>query len=117
MTLSIIIPCYNEIKTISAIVGTLKNLTIELEKEIVIVDDCSNDGTRDYLKTIEGNDGRIKILYHSVNSGKGASLRTGFKAATGDIVIIQDADLEYDPNEYGKLIKPILDGKADVVYG
>jgi len=87
-----------------------------LEKEIIIVDDCSTDGTRDILKALERNPG-IRVFCHEKNMGKGAALRTGFKHASGDIVIIQDADLEYNPQEYHRLIKPILDGRADVVYG
>jgi len=113
--LSIIIPCYNEIKTIHEIVNAVKASPYP-HKEIVIVDDYSTDGTREELKN------KLEslvdtVIYHEENQGKGAALRTGIKAATGDIVIIQDADLEYDPNEYPKLVKPILDGKADVVYG
>lgn len=87
-----------------------------MDKEIVLVDDCSSDGTRDLLQrtTFPAN---VRVLYHERNQGKGAALRTGFAAATGDLVIIQDADLEYDPQEYPKLLQPILDGKADVVFG
>jgi len=115
MKLSIIIPCYNEIKTIDTIVQAVKNMPYH-NKEIIIVDDCSADGTRERLKnSIKSL--VDKILYHNCNMGKGAALRTGIKAATGDIVIIQDADLEYNPDEIPKVIQPILDGKADVVFG
>lgn len=116
MKLSIVIPCYNEIKTIETIVQQVLAVDLPVERELVIVDDYSLDGTRDYLQTLEHQD-EIKVVYHEVNKGKGAALRTGFAHASGDIIIIQDADLEYDPREYLKLIKPILDGKADVVYG
>jgi glycosyltransferase involved in cell wall biosynthesis len=115
MKLSIVIPCYNETKTIRQIVDRVRAAPID-EKEIIIVDDCSRDGTRDLLRT-EIAPLVDKIVYHEVNRGKGAALRTGFAAATGDIVLVQDADLEYDPQEYPKLIKPILDGRADVVFG
>jgi glycosyltransferase involved in cell wall biosynthesis len=115
MKLSIVIPCYNEAKTIRQIVDRVRASPIA-EKEIIIVDDCSRDGTRDLLRT-EIAPLVDKIVYHEVNRGKGAALRTGFAAVTGDIVLVQDADLEYDPREYPKLIKPILDGQADVVFG
>ena len=114
-TLSVIIPCYNEANTIRTLVERVRAAPGP-HKEIIIVDDGSRDGTRDILRT------QIaplvsKIIFHEVNSGKGTALRTGFAAATGDIVVIQDADLEYDPQEYPRLIKPILEGKADAVYG
>lgn len=113
MKVSVVIPVYNEHKTILQIIDRVKNTPID--KEIIIVDDCSVDGTRDILNKIKNKD--IKVLFHESNQGKGAALRTGFQHVTGDIVIIQDADMEYDPAEYPKLIKPIVDGRADVVYG
>ncbi len=111
--LSIVIPVYNEKDTIDEIVRRVQN--VEFEKEIIIVDDCSNDGTREEIKRISGNN--IKKLFHEENKGKGAALRTGFQHVSGDIVIIQDADLEYNPKEYSTLIEPILDGRADAVFG
>lgn len=114
MKLSVIIPCYNEKETITDLVGRVKASPVEL-KEIIIVDDASSDGTRDILNTI--SDPLVKVIYHSKNQGKGAALRSGFFAASGDICIVQDADLEYDPNEFPLVIKPILENKADVVFG
>lgn len=116
MKLSIVIPCYNERSTIRQIVDAVRAAPVEHEKEIIVVDDFSQDGTRDILRTAIAPLVST-ILYHEKNQGKGAALRTGFKAATGDIVIIQDADLEYDPIEYPKLIQPIIQGRADVVFG
>ena len=114
MNLSIIMPVYNEVSTIEQIVSAVQSVSIE--KEIIIVDDYSTDGTREKLKALEGQDG-IRVLLHEKNQGKGAALRTGYAAAKNDIVIVQDADLEYDPREYPTIIAPILDGRADVVYG
>ncbi|MGB6295170.1 MAG: glycosyltransferase family 2 protein [Rivularia sp. (in: cyanobacteria)] len=115
MKLSVVIPCYNEIGTIGEVVKAVKKSPIK-DCEIIIVDDYSKDGTRDLLQyKIEPK--VSKVIYHRKNQGKGAALRTGIAAATGDIVIIQDADLEYDPQEYPVMIQPILDNKADVVFG
>ena len=115
MKVSVVMPVYNEVATINEIVRRVQE--VELDKEIIIVDDCSTDGTRERLREIDEAQENVKLIYHSHNQGKGAALRTGFEQVTGDVVIIQDADLEYDPREYPVLLEPILDGRADVVYG
>ncbi len=114
MKLSVVIPVYNEVATLEEIVTKVSASPVE--KEIILVDDFSTDGTRDILPSLERIK-NVRVFYHEFNQGKGAALRTGFAQATGDLVIIQDADLEYDPAEYPKLLQPILDGRADVVYG
>ena len=117
MKLSIVIPVYNEAATISQIVDMVRSVDVGMDKEILLVDDCSRDGTRDVLEKMGKEQADLKVLFHEVNQGKGAALRTGFTAATGDVVLIQDADLEYDPKEYPRLLQPIVEGHADVVYG
>ena len=117
MKISVIIPCYNEEHTILKVIKSVHESLNRYEYEIILVDDGSTDNTKVILDEYSRRDEKVEVIYHDINSGKGASLRTGFKAAIGDVVIIQDADLEYDPSEYSKLFKPIQDGKADVVYG
>jgi len=117
MKVSVIIPCFNEEKTISNLVGKVLKALIDIKKQIVIVDDCSTDNTFKILQELSALDKSIIIESHSYNQGKGAAIRTALLSVTGDIVIIQDADLEYNPSEFPKLLKPILDGDADVVYG
>ncbi len=111
--ISVVIPVFNEKDTISTLLDKVR--ATPLEKEIIVVDDASTDGTRDVLAKEEERG--VRVVYHEVNRGKGAALRTGFRHVTGDIVIVQDADLEYNPAEYPRLLEPILDGRADVVYG
>jgi glycosyltransferase involved in cell wall biosynthesis len=113
--LSIIIPVYNEIETLEQILRRVRSVALPLSKEIILVDDASSDGTTELIKALA--DDTVKTVFHEVNQGKGAALRSGFKIATGDVVLVQDADLEYDPCDYPKLLAPILEGKADVVYG
>jgi glycosyltransferase involved in cell wall biosynthesis len=123
MKLSIIIPTYNEMATITEIVEKVLQAPVQCPKELIIVDDCSMDGTREYLQgliTKGGNGtqaGAVKVLYHTKNTGKGGAIRTAIPHVTGDIVLIQDADLEYDPSDYPILLQPILDDRADVVFG
>ncbi len=137
-TLSIVIPIYNEVTSLKELLQQVANVEIGMKKELILVDDFSTDGTRDILREIEdaqenpdgirghlatnahsenGDEISVKVFYHDVNKGKGATLRTGFQHITGEITLIQDADLEYDPQDYPKLLAPILNGEADVVYG
>ena len=117
MLLSVIMPVYNEQATIQEIIQRV--LAVKLDLELIIVDDCSTDGTSEILNTLDetATDSRIKILYHAQNQGKGAAIRTGIQNVNGDVVVVQDADLEYDPTDFPDMLQPILDGKADVVYG
>jgi glycosyltransferase involved in cell wall biosynthesis len=115
MKVSVLIPVYNEKNTVRQLVERVHAVDVGVEKEILIVDDASTDGTREILKSLPMND--LRVLYHRENQGKGAAIRTGVNACSGEIIIVQDADLEYDPAEYPKLLKPILEDKADVVYG
>lgn len=114
MKLSVIIPVYNEMRTIAEILRRVK--LVDIPKEVIVVDDGSTDGTRDYLRSLESREG-FKVLYQDKNMGKGAAIRKAIDHVSGDIVIIQDADLEYDPQDYRKVIAPIFEGRANVVYG
>lgn len=117
--LSIIIPVYNERDYFKIVLDRVESAPLPegMEREIVIVDDCSRDGTADMLRELNKERSHLVIRYHEVNRGKGAALHTGFAAATGDLIIVQDADLEYDPHEYARILQPVLEGRADVVFG
>lgn len=115
MKLSVVIPAYNEKGTILELVRRVREVPLSIAKEIIIVDDFSTDGTREILESLAGEG--VKVIFHPKNMGKGSALRSGFAAAEGDLILVQDADLEYDPAEYPALLGPILDGRADVVYG
>ncbi len=126
ITLSIVIPVYNELNTWRELLARVQAVKLPCDRQIILVDDCSTDGTRDQLRDYADETATeapadrpapVKVLFHEVNQGKGAALRTGFAAADGQLVVIQDADLEYDPNDYRGLLEPILAGEADVVYG
>jgi len=116
MKLTVIIPCYNEESTVKEIISLVK-INISKNDEIIIVDDASTDNTRNLIEELSHENENISPVFHKNNQGKGASIRSGIQIARGDIVIIQDADMEYDPADYKKLIKPIIEGRADVVYG
>ena len=115
LVLSVVIPVYNERNTIHEILRQVRSVAVR--KQIILVDDCSKDGTREVLTRMQAEEPDLTVVFHDRNQGKGAALRTGFRHATGQVVIVQDADLEYDPGQYLQLIQPILEGKADVVYG
>jgi glycosyltransferase involved in cell wall biosynthesis len=115
LMVSVVIPVYNERNTIREILRQVR--AVPISKQIILVDDCSTDGTREVLRELAVEDPSLIVVYHDKNQGKGAALRTGFVHATGQVVLVQDADLEYDPNQYPQLIQPIVEGKADVVYG
>ena len=115
MKLSVVIPIYNEAATVAELISRVQ--AVDISKEIIAVDDGSTDGTAGVLGRLEADYKNLRIFIEPINRGKGAALRVGFKAATGDYVLVQDADLEYDPTEYSVLLNPLIEGKADVVYG
>jgi glycosyltransferase involved in cell wall biosynthesis len=121
MKLSVIVPVYNEIATLAEVIRRVRTAPLQLPMELILVDDYSVDGTREYLKSLAknvvGEDREVKVFFHERNLGKGAAIRTAISHATGTMVLIQDADLEYDPQDYGALLKPILEDRADVVFG
>lgn len=117
MKLSIIVPVYNEEATLKKIIEKVQRVNLPIDKEIIIIDDSSTDNTPEIISELKKKYKNISSIRHEINKGKGGALKTGFKHLTGDIVVIQDGDLEYNPEDFKKLIKPILDGKADVVYG
>jgi glycosyltransferase involved in cell wall biosynthesis len=115
--LSVVIPVYNEAGTVEKLIEAVEEADVGMSKEVIAVDDASTDGSRVVLERIAGRFDNVRVLMHGTNQGKGAALRTGFAAATGDYVLVQDADLEYDPREYGALLRPLIEGRADAVYG
>lgn len=115
MRLSVIMPCYNEAESLPDILNKVRAITID--KEIIVIDDCSSDDTPNVLANEQRNDPNLRVIRHERNRGKGAAVRTGIAAATGDVIIVQDADLEYDPNDFYAVLKPIFDGRVGVVYG
>jgi len=118
MRLSVIVPCYNEVTTLATVLERIRTAPLDIEeREVVVIDDGSTDGSRELLVRLAAEHPEIRALFHATNRGKGAALRLGFAAAHGDILVVQDADLEYDPADYPRLLAPLLDGEADVVFG
>src|SRR5215470_16939743 len=119
MLLSVLIPVYNERTVVEQSLSQVLRTPLpeNMERELVVVDDCSSDGTSAILQRLAANEPRVRLLRHPVNQGKGAAVRTAIQNATGDFCLVQDADLEYDPSEYGRLLRPLLDGHADAVFG